>query len=180
MSGSPADPAPGSGRRSGRGEHGALERWPSDRYHDLVAEMAAYVGHPVYISVMAFTGGFVKEGQPYRLLDLAPFPSPREHPFPAKRAYPHMLVLESIPPEEGRDEHWRTGTYHGGAVNLAHVGSITTAAYPQEAEQFLYANLGLLAGYYGKPSRQLLAEGIVPERVATGGERSLAGPSGSG
>lgn len=144
--------------------------WPSGRYHELVDEMATYIGHSVYLSMVTFTGAFAKEGRPYRLLDLAPFPNPRDHPHPCKRTYPHMLVLESVRPEGWPDEYWRNGIYHGGAVNLAHVGSVTTTAFPERTDQFLYANLGLLAWYYGKPARSLLAEGIVPERVVAGGD----------
>ena len=140
--------------------------WPSGRYHELVADMTAYVGQAIYLSVVQFTGAFHKEGQPYRLLDVAPFPSPRDHPFPPKRAYPHMLVLESVRPEDWPDAYWRNGGYHGGAVNLAHVGSVTTAAFPERTDQFLYANLDLLAWYYDKPARKLLAEGVIPEQVA--------------
>lgn len=144
--------------------------WPSKRYFELVEKLSKYIGSTIHISVVTFTGGFVKEGQPYRLLDVAPFPEPRAHPHPCKRAYPHMLVLASERPPERSDAHWRNGAHHGGAVNLAHVGTVTTTAFPERTDQFLYANLGLLAWYYGKPARRLLAEGIVPERVVAGGD----------
>lgn len=142
--------------------------WPSKRYFELVERLTGYIGSTIHISVVTFTGGFVKEGQPYRLLDVAPFPEPRAHSHPCKRAYPHMLVLASELPPGRSDADWRNGAHHGGAVNLAHVGTITTTAYPERTDQFLYANIQLLAWYYGKPAQTLLTEGTVPEPVATG------------
>ncbi|MFB6261243.1 MAG: hypothetical protein ABEJ96_10795, partial [Thiohalorhabdaceae bacterium] len=61
--------------------------------------------------------------------------------------------------------HWRNGTHHGGAVNLAHVGTITTTAFPERTDQYLYANAQLLALYYGKPATTLLTEGTAPKSV---------------
>lgn len=142
--------------------------WPSKRYFDLVERLSGYIGRSIHISVATFTGGFVKEGQPYRLLDVAPFPEPRAHPHPCKRAYPHMLVLASERPPERSDAHWRNGVHHGGAVNLAHVGTVTTTAFPQRTDQFLYANIELLAWYYDKAAETLLTDGTVPEGVAIG------------
>ena len=145
---------------SGRGD-----LWPSARYHRLVRSLERRVGEEIYLSVVSFNGAFRKEGQPYRLLAVIPYPNPRAHPHPPKRAYPHMLVLESVR-EPGRDDlYWRSGQYHGGAVNLAHVGSISTRAFPQKAAEFLYANLDLLAAYYGRSTAALLAERVVPRGV---------------
>ena len=139
--------------------------WPSPRYHQLVADLRGRIGASIYLSVVSFSGAFLKEGRPYRLLDVAPFPAPRDHPHPPKRAYPHMLVLASEAPPEVPDAEWHSGRYHGGAVKLAHVGSVSTVAFPAAAEEFLYANLQLLSHYHGKPPAQLLSEGVVPERV---------------
>lgn len=136
--------------------------WPSPRYHELVAEMGQYIGREVYLSGFSFPGGFVKEGQPYLLQEVVAYPTPGDHPHPAKRAYPHMLVLESVPPPGADDRYWRPGRFHGGAVNLAHVAALTTAAFPQAPDQFLFANLQLLAQYHGVTPRHLLAGGTVP------------------
>jgi hypothetical protein len=146
-----------------QGKDGDL--WPSPRYHRLVRSLQRRVGEEIHISVVSFNGSFRKEGQAYRLLDVVPYPNPRAHPHPPKRAYPHMLVLESVR-EPGRDDlYWRSGQYHGGAVNLAHVGSISTRAFPQKASEYLYANLDLLAAYYGQPPQALLASRVVPARI---------------
>lgn len=145
--------------------------WPSPRYHELVEILRGYRGEAIFFSRVAFNGGFIKEGQPYRLLEVAPYPAPRDHPNPNKRAYPHMLVLESVRPPDTPDDYWRNGLYHGGAINLAHVGAITTAAFPTGPDQFLYANLQLLAFYYGKAPRTLLTEGVVPQRICAEHDR---------
>jgi hypothetical protein len=141
-----------------------------------VADLRQRIGSQVHLSVVSFCGGFIKEGRPYRLLDVAPFAAPQDHPHPPKRAYPHMLVLASDPPADRPDEYWQSGRFHGGAVNLAHVGSVTTVAFPDSPQQFLYANLQLLAHYHAKAPRRLLAEGAVPERV-TAVPPSLPGDS---
>lgn len=146
-----------------RASKGGGELWPSARYHRLVADLRRRVGEEIFLSIVSFNGAFRKEGQPYRLLDIVSYPNPRAHPHPPKRAYPHMLVLESVP--AGEDIYWRTGQYHGGAVNLAHVGSISTRAYPQKASEYLYANLDLLAAYFSRSPAALLEERIVPARI---------------
>lgn len=157
---SPEPPSPGT-----ETETPSQGLWPSKRYFELVERLTGYVGRTIHISVVTFTGGFIKEGQPYRLLDVAPFPEPQAHSHPCKRAYPHMLVLASVKPPERSDAHWRNGTHHGGAVNLAHVGTITTTAFPERTDQYLYANAQLLALYYGKPAPTLLNEGTAPKSV---------------
>lgn len=147
--------------------------WPSPRYHQLVEDLRRCIGREVYLSIVSFNGAFRKEGQPYRLLDVIPFPKPRAHPHPPKRAYPHMLVLESVQSPEQDDQHWHSGLLHGGAINLAHVGSVTTRAYPRQSEEYLYANLDLLSAYYACPARQLLERRVVPARIcveSTGGD----------
>lgn len=152
-----------SGLPANPGGRGAL--WPSARYHRLVKALEGHVGKEIFISVVSFNGAFRKEGQAYRLLSVAPYPSPRAHPHPPKRAYPHMLVLESVRSPDREDLHWRSGQYHGGAVNLAHVGSISTRAFPHNAGEFLYANLDLLAAYYGRSPVDLLGARVVPAHV---------------
>ena len=142
---------------------GAL--WPGPRYTHLVGRLRAWIGRPVHVSIFSFNGSFLKEGQPYRLLDVVPYPAPQSHPHPAKRAYPHMLVLRSERPEGREDAYWRNGELHGGAINLAHVGSITASAFPDQAEDWVYGNLDLLSRYYGRPAAQLLEEGVVPARA---------------
>jgi hypothetical protein len=149
--------------REAPGDQGSI--WPSARYHQLVKSLEQRVGEEIYISTVSFNGAFSKEGRPYRLVGLVPFPNPRAHPHPPKRAYPHMLVLESVRPPGQKDIYWRTGDFHGGAVNLAHVGTITTRAYPQKAAEYLYANLDLLAAYFGRSPTALLSDRVVPERV---------------
>lgn len=165
--------------------NGRGDLWPSARYHRLVRSLERRVGEEIYISVVSFNGAFRKEGQPYRLLAVTPYPNPRAHPHPPKRAYPHMLVLESVRGAGQKDIDWRSGQYHGGAVNLAHVGTITTRPFPQRAGEFLYANLDLLAAYYGRSTAALLADRVVPARACVesgmpagrGGQPSL--PAGS-
>lgn len=141
------------------------ELWPSARYHRLVKALERRVGEEIHLSVVSFNGAFRKEGRPYRLLAVVPYPNPGAHPHPPKRAYPHMLVLESVREAGQADIDWRSGQYHGGAVNLAHVGSISTRAFPQKASEYLYANLDLLAAYYGQPPQALLASRVVPARI---------------
>jgi hypothetical protein len=139
--------------------------WPSARYHRLIRSLERRIGEEIYISAVSFNGAFRKEGQAYRLLDVVPYPNPRAHPHPPKRAYPHMLVLESVR-EPGRDDlYWRSGQFHGGAVNLAHVGTISTRAFPQRASEYLYANLDLLAAYYGQSPAALRESRIVPAGI---------------
>ncbi|MFP4682951.1 MAG: hypothetical protein ACLFMW_04770 [Ectothiorhodospira sp.] len=148
--------------------------WPSPGYHRLVEDLRRRIGEEIYLSIVSFNGAFRKEGQPYRLLDVIAYPRPRAHPHPPKRAYPHMLVLESVQPPGQDDLHWHSGLFHGGAINLAHVGSVSTRAYPQRAEEYLYANLDLLSAYYACPARQLLERQVVPARIcveSTAGDR---------
>ncbi|MFP4640181.1 MAG: hypothetical protein ACLFMY_07040 [Guyparkeria sp.] len=141
------------------------ELWPGPRYARLIERLRRWIGREVHVSVFSFNGSFLKEGQPYRLLDVVPYPAPQSHPHPAKRAYPHMLVLGSERPEGREDAYWRNGELHGGAINLAHVGSITASAFPEKAEDWVYGNLDLLSRYYGRPAAELLEEGLVPARA---------------
>ncbi|HSH26753.1 MAG TPA: hypothetical protein VK972_03135, partial [Wenzhouxiangella sp.] len=60
------------------------------------------------------------------------------------------------------DTYWRNGVLHGGAINLAHVGSITASAFPEGPEDWIYGNLDLLSRYYGRPAAALLEDGTVP------------------
>lgn len=144
----------------------AGQLWPGTPYRRLVENLQEWIGSEIYLSLLSFNGAFRKEGQPYRLQAIAPFPTPRSHPFPPKRAYPHMLVLESRRPEGRADPYWQNGIYHGGAVNLAHVGSITTRAFPQASTEWLFANLDLLSRYYGRPALSLVEQGLVPADIA--------------
>ncbi|MCG5524606.1 hypothetical protein LRB11_06640 [Ectothiorhodospira haloalkaliphila] len=139
--------------------------WPSSRYYRLVEDLRSRIGQSLYVSFVSFNGAFRKEGQPYRLLDIISYPAPRAHPHPPKRAYPHLLVLESVPPEGQTDIQWRSGSFHGGAVNLAHLGSISTRPFPRDRSEFVYANLDLLSAYYARPASDLLERGIVPAEV---------------
>lgn len=139
--------------------------WPGARYARLVEALHEWIGKDIYVSLLSFNGAFRKEGRPYRLQGISPFPSPRSHPFPPKRAYPHMLVLESLRPDGWPDAFWQNGVYHGGAVNLAHVGSITTRAFPQTETDWLFANLDLLSRYFGRPALSLVEQGLVPADV---------------
>ncbi len=136
--------------------------WPGPRYARLVERLRAWIGRPVYVSIFSFNGSFLKEGQAYRLLDVAPYPAPQSHPHPAKRAYPHMLVLGSERPEGREDAYWRNGELHGGAINLAHVGSVTATAFPETTDDWICGNLDLLSRYYGRPAAELLEDGTVP------------------
>ncbi len=139
--------------------------WPGPRYARLVERLRAWIGRPVHVSIFSFNGSFLKEGQPYRLLDVIPYPAPQSHPHPAKRAYPHMLVLGSERPEGRDDAYWRNGELHGGAINLAHVGSVTATAFPEAADEWIYGNLDLLSRYYGRPAGELLEDGTVPAKA---------------
>ncbi|MFO7809600.1 hypothetical protein [Guyparkeria sp.] len=136
--------------------------WPGPRYARLVERLRTWIGKPVHVSIFSFNGSFLKEGKSYRLLDLVPYPAPQSHPYPAKRAYPHMLILESSRPPDRDDAYWRNGVLHGGAINLAHVGSITANAFPDGPDDWIYGNLDLLSRYYGRPAAELLEEDIVP------------------
>lgn len=147
-----------------RGEDKAISGalWPGPRYARLVERLRTWIGKPVHVSIFSFNGSFLKEGQSYRLLDVVPYPAPQSHPYPAKRAYPHMLVLESSRPADRDDAYWRNGVLHGGAINLAHVGSITASAFPGGPDDWIYGNLDLLSRYYGRPAAELLEDGTVP------------------
>ncbi|HSH83896.1 MAG TPA: hypothetical protein VK979_01875 [Guyparkeria sp.] len=139
--------------------------WPGPRYAQLIEHLKTRIGESIHVSVFSFNGAFLKEGQPYRLLDVVPYPNPQSHSHPAKRAYPHMLILESRRPPDRDDIYWRNGVYHGGAINLAHIGSITTCAFPENHEDWIFGNLDLLSRYYGRPAAELLEEGLVPAQA---------------
>jgi len=139
--------------------------WPGPRYARLVKRLRRWIGREVHVSIFSFNGSFLKEGQPYRLLDAVPYPAPQGHSHPAKRAYPHMLVLGSERPAGREDAYWRNGELHGGAINLAHVGSITATAFPETADDWIYGNLDLLSRYYGRPAGELLEDGTVPAKA---------------
>lgn len=136
--------------------------WPGPRYARLVERLKTWIGRQVHVSIFSFNGSFLKEGQSYRLLDVIPYPAPQSHPHPAKRAYPHMLVLGSERPDDRDDAYWRNGVLHGGAINLAHVGSVTVSAFPEAPEDWIYGNLDLLSRYYGRPAAALLEDGSLP------------------
>jgi hypothetical protein len=140
----------------------AGDLWPGPRYARLVERLKTWIGRPVHVSIFSFNGSFLKEGQSYRLLDVIPYPAPQSHPHPAKRAYPHMLVLGSERPDDRDDAYWRNGVLHGGAINLAHIGSVTVSAFPEAPEDWIYGNLDLLSRYYGRPAAALLEDGSLP------------------
>ncbi len=66
--------------------------WPSDEYDDQVRQLRRNIGTAIYIVEIKVTEinlAVTMQGKPVTLLDVLSFPAPD----PAKRLYPHMLLL---------------------------------------------------------------------------------------
>lgn len=66
--------------------------WPSDEYDEQVLQLRQNLGKPIYIVEIKVTDiniAVTMQGKSMILLDLIAFPAPD----PAKRLYPHMLLL---------------------------------------------------------------------------------------
>lgn len=66
--------------------------WPSDEYDEQVLQLRQNLGKPIYIVEIKVTEiniAVTMQGKPVILLDVLSFPAPD----PAKRLYPHMLLL---------------------------------------------------------------------------------------
>lgn len=101
--------------------------WPSDEYDEQVLQLRENIGKPIYLVEIKVTDiniAVTMQGKSVLLLDLIAFPAPD----PAKRLYPHMLMLND-----------------GRGLNLGRVARITTGhAFDPSPKDILFQEHQLL------------------------------------
>jgi len=119
---------------------GAL--WPSAEYDRQLARLREAVGQPVYlveVKVNDFQMTVTLGSRPATLLSIIDFPAPD----PAKRLYPHMVVLDD-----------------GRGLNLGWIARITTGRpFDPSPEQIVYRETRLIERLL-RHERRLSAESI--------------------
>ena len=101
--------------------------WPSDEYDEQVQQLRQNIGEAIYIveiKVSDINLAVTMQGKPVVLLDILSFPAPD----PAKRLYPHMLLLDD-----------------GRGLNLGRVARITMGRpFDPSPEEILFQEHQLL------------------------------------
>jgi hypothetical protein len=101
--------------------------WPSDEYDEQVQQLRQNIGEAIYIveiKVSDINLAVTMQGKPMVLLDVLSFPAPD----PAKRLYPHMLLLDD-----------------GRGLNLGRVARITMGRpFDPSPEEILFQEHQLL------------------------------------
>lgn len=101
--------------------------WPSDEYDEQVQQLRQNIGEAIYIveiKVSDINLAVTMQGKPMVLLDVLSFPAPD----PAKRLYPHMLLLDD-----------------GRGLNLGRVARITMGRpFDPSPEEILFQERQLL------------------------------------